>query len=158
MKTAGHAAPVPTRRRRVRWAAVLAPVVVVVCLVGLGAFPTFRHALWHQISISVVRQPAAYDQLYFTKPLDLPSHVASGTTSDFSFAIKREGGPTTVGYAVVLTDAQGTRLLAQHSVRVVAGIPSVFTETFEVPLPGAFEVGVKLSSQNIAIAFHGRAS
>jgi hypothetical protein len=138
-------------------------LVLALCLFVGGfaltrAFPGFRHALWHQISLSVVRQPATYDALYFTRPLALPSRVAAGIPSEFSFTITRQGASATVGYTVSLTDGQGTSLLATRRVRVDPGVPSVITQSFRVPAAGAFEVGVELSSQKVAIAFHGRAS
>jgi len=148
-------------RRRRGW---LAAVLVLTLFVVAGGFavirasPSLRHSLWHQISISVVRKPAAYDALYFTKPLALPSRIPSGAPSEFSFAITRQGKATTIGYTVKLTDVQGTSLLAKRSVRVDSGVPSVITESFQVPLAGAFEVGVELSSERIGIAFHGQAS
>jgi hypothetical protein len=133
-------------------------------LVALGAFdallflPGVRHAAWHQISLSVIRQQVDYNALYFAKPGDLPSHVSPGTLSEFSFAIKREGAPSNVRYTVVLTDRRGTSLLTSRDIRLQAGRTSVITETFSVPVAGTFEVGVTLSSQRTAIAFHGRAS
>ena len=138
------------------------PIVLIVALASFDAllllFPGFRHATWHQISISVVRQQVDYNALYFAKPGDLPSHISPGTLSEFSFAIKREGEPTEVRYTVVLTDRRGTSLLTSRDIRLQAGTPSVITEDFSVPVAGTFEVGVTLSSQGTAIAFHGRAS
>jgi hypothetical protein len=106
----------------------------------------------------MVRKQVDYTALYFAKPGDLPSHISPGTLSEFSFVIKREGEPTKVRYTVVLTDGRGTSLLTSRNIRLHAGTPSVVTEDFRVPVAGAFEVGVTLSSQGTAIAFHGRAS
>jgi hypothetical protein len=146
------------RGRRVWFAGLCLLIVVVGAVIAFRAFPAFRHATFHQISLSVVRQEADYDALYFAKPAALPSHVTLGTPSEFSFAIKREGEPTRVGYTVILTDGQGTSLLTKGKIELHAGAAHVVTEDFSVPVAGAFEVGVVLSSDHTSIAFHGHAS
>jgi len=146
------------RGRRVWFAGVCFLIVIVGAFIVFRAYPAFRHAAFHQISLSMVRQQADYDALYFAKPAALPSHVTPGTPSEFSFAIKREGVPTKVGYTVVLTDGQGTSLLTKGKIELHAGATRVITEDFSVPVAGAFEVGVALSSNGTSIAFHGRAS
>jgi hypothetical protein len=149
----------PARRRLRVWLAGIVLVALVVdCFVVGRAYPALRHSVWHQISISVMRKHVSYDALYFTKPLALPSRIPVGTPSEFSFALKRQGSRAKVGYTVVLTDARGTLRLSRRSIWVDAERPSVIQENFQVPVAGPFEVGVNLSSQKTAIAFHGRAS
>ena len=148
----------PTRRPR-PW---ITRVLIVVVLVELGLLvalrPALRHSIWHQVSLSVIRKQVAYNELYFTKPPNLPSRISVGAPSEFSFAIKRDGGPVRVAYAVTLTDAQGTTRLTRQDVGVSPKAPSVITEEFRVPVSGAFEVGVTLSPHGTRIYFHGQAS
>jgi hypothetical protein len=133
-------------------------VVAVILALLLGFVAEFRHSVWHQVSLSIIRKQPVYNALYFTEPQDLPSHIPTGVVSQFSFDIKRVGPPTNVRYTIELSDAEGTTLLTGRDVLLDARELRVISEQFSVPVAGAFEVGVTLSSRNTRIDFHGQAS
>jgi hypothetical protein len=143
----------PPRWRLFRWTLFIAIVVLLVDFLA-----PFRHSIWNQVSLSIIRKQPAYNALYFTRPADLPSQVPTGVVSRFSFDIRRVGPPTKARYTIQLSDATGTTLLTGRDVSLRAGKPIVISEQFSVPVSGAFEVGVTLSSHHTQIEFHGDAS
>lgn len=141
------------RRRRYPVAAVLAALVVIapICV-------AYRHPIWQQVQLSTVRQPVAYNELYFTASTALPVHVTAEAASEVTFAVRRDGSSTVVRYNVVLTDAQGTNQAGSGSVRLNPGPPAVVSESFRVPVKGPFVLEVTLVPAGPDILFHGQAS
>lgn len=141
------------RRRWPRAAALFAALVLVtsICVI-------YRHPIWQQVQLSTVRQPAAYDELYFTASTALPVHVTSKVASEVTFAVRRDGTSTVVRYNVLLTDSQGTTRAGAGSVRLNPDAPSVVTEGFRVPVTGSFVLEVRLVPSGPDILFHGQAS
>jgi hypothetical protein len=139
-------------RRRLGLGAVLAALLIAVPICA-----PYRQRIWHQIQLSVVRQPLAYDELYFASSLNLPVRISSGIVADVAFDIRRDGPPTRVRYRVFVIDSRGTSTISQGSVRLRAVSPSVVVEAFRIPVKGAFELGVQLLPAGPAIGFHGQA-
>ncbi len=141
------------RRRWPRAAAVFAALVLV-SSIGVA----YRHPIWQQVQLSTVRQPVAYDELYFTGSTALPVHVTSDVASEVPFGVRRDGPPTVVRYNVLLTDSQGTTRVGAGSVRVSPAAPSVVVERFRVPVTGSFALEVRLLPSGPDIMLHGQAS
>ncbi len=62
-----------------------------------------------------------------------------------------------VHYSATLMDAQNTTTLSNRSVLIQSNAPCVVTEHFWVPVPGPFEIEIKVPSGGLAIVFHGDA-
>lgn len=140
------------------WTRRLTVVGVILVVLTVGSFVAkYHHSVWHQLSISVVRQNDAYDELFFLKSRALPSRLPAGSASEFSFEIERVGIPTMVHYAAELKDAQNTTTLSIRSVLIQSNAPYVVTEHFQVPVPGPFEIEIVVPSQRLTINFHGEA-
>jgi hypothetical protein len=118
----------------------------------------YRHPIWQQIQLSTVRQPVAYNELYFTASTALPVHVTAKVASEVTFAARRDGPPTVVRYNVYLTDSRGTARVGTGSVRLSPAAPSVVVERFRVPVTGSFALEVRLLPSGPDIMFHGQAS
>jgi hypothetical protein len=118
----------------------------------------YRHPIWRQAQLSTVRQPVAYDELYFTASTALPVDVGRGVASKVTFAVRRDGAATVVRYDVLLTDSHGTSEVGVGSVGLSPAAPAMVTERFSVPVTGSFALEVRLVPSGPDIMFHGRAS
>ncbi len=140
------------------WRRLLAGALCAALVLAAPICVAYRNPIWHQIQLSILRQPVAYDELYFTASTALPVQVAPDVTSRVAFGIRRDGPPATVRYKVFLTDSRGTSRARAGSVRLGAAVPSVVVERFRVPVSGPFEFEVRLLPSGPDIMFHGQAS
>lgn len=91
-------------RVRIRFAGVGAAMSLAALIGSLAIF--FPSQFKHQIEISLVRQPTAYTELFFTHPELIPEKLHVDRRTSFEFTIANRGS-TTEKYEYIVTMERG---------------------------------------------------
>lgn len=106
----------PRRAARLAWPAAGAALLLGVAVSLL--LPAGRH----QWALSLIRQPARYTALSFTRPAGLPEVIGRRQSVTVAFAVtNHQGRPVTYRYVVSAASRRGTRQLARARAVVASG-------------------------------------
>jgi hypothetical protein len=131
--------------------AVMAALVVTVGLVEV-----IRGPLAHQAALSLRRQPERYTELFFPRPLRLPTEVSAGGHLTFSFAVSNHGDAAgSYRYTVTESGARGTIQAEGSDLQVAAG--QTVEHPVDIPaasLGSVLTVRVSVAPSGLSVAFH----